>query len=196
MKAEYTREGWRDFNQRYSDTFGWFEGSNGPVLVRLDSVSETTLRFSDSNGMGYTANVDRGNTFSFIPVIKGCYMYNGDVVVVERKPARQWKRGICVDNTTIRNLNGDHYDVDFPILRELFSGNPDNSVARYKQEGILPVLLDNQFSVGKGLGIYLYTSLIGELDPVNKIVILEEELFKQEMQDLVNRHALGWEVKC
>lgn len=196
MKAEYTREGWRDFSQRYSGTFGWYEGKEGPVLVRLESVDESSLYFKDVSGMGYTAHPSRGNVFSFLPVIKGSYLYDGDVVVVERRPARQWKRGICIENTLIRNLKGNEYEVGFPILQKLFSGEEDRSVLKFKNDGTLPMLLSNQFSVGKDYGIYLYNTLIGEVDLDNKKVKLEENLFQQEIEDLVTKHSLGWAVTC
>lgn len=187
MKAEFLSDGWRDFHQRYRNTFGWFERKDGhPVLVKLTHIGEVSLEFTDESGFKYSAFADKGNFFTFLPVTKGCYLYDNKVVTVERIPARQWRRGICEDNTAISDILGNYYPIDFQVIKAIFTGQ-NVSVEQYKEAKKLPVLLNNQFHIEE-MGMYLYNRRIGDFG--GDTIILNEPLFKQELEDLMKQHQL------
>lgn len=198
MKVEYNSDGYRDFSQRYSDTYGWLEREGKEsILVKLLSVDHDSLKFMDKRGMEFFARPDMGNYFSFIPVVKGSYLYKGDVVVVQRRPARQWKRGICEDNTSItipgpiggfRNV----LDISFDVLEELFYPKPNFSVPIFREtrKGDA-VLFNHQFSIYKNL-IYVYDQCIGNYESGK--FVLNDGTFMQEVQDIINLNKLDMEV--
>jgi hypothetical protein len=194
MKEEFKAAGWRDFAQRYENTFGWFITELGErKLVQLTDVTDAVLRFVSKEGMTYFAHADKGNVFEFIPVTKGVYQYGEDVVYVCRKPARQWKRGLCHDNTLIQNLSyGGFIEVDFPIIESIYKDN-DNVVLEKFREDMSPfnVALDNIFSIN-GNRLMLYGNNIGMFNREREEVILTSPIFKQEVKDLFR--SLSMEV--
>jgi len=187
MKTEFLSDGWRDFHQRYKDTFGWFEREGKPsVLVKLVSIEAHGLEFVDEQGFRYNAYPDKGNFFTFLPVVKGCYLFGDKVVTVERIPARQWRRGICNDNTSITNTAGYFYSVDFPIIKAIFTGQ-NNTIERYKLAKQLPVLLNSQFHI-EHEGVFVYNKRIGNFG--DDTIILDDSVFSQELGDLMKQHQL------
>ncbi len=192
MKEEFKSDGWRDFAQRYQGTFGFYERENkARLLVQLVKVSETQLTFTDKTGLKYFANPDKGNVFSFIPVERGCYNYGADVVTCKRVPARQWKRGLCPENTNISSLREKRsLPVDFTTLEIMFpveEGRSSTQLANFKAYLAGNVAFDNMFSLVENK-LYLYDNLIGTYGM--RTFTLTNHLFKQEVNDLVTRHQL------
>lgn len=188
MKEEFKSDFWSDFRQRYQGTYGWFEKDNHEkLLVYLRQVDEDRLSFQDKDGFKFTANADQGNTFTFIPVVRGCFNYGENGVVVTRRlPARMWKRGVCDENTSIFSLDKQRaLSVTFPTLEGVFGNKPNTAFARFKQTLTGNAAIDNVFSV-VGDGLYLYENRIGEY--ANREFTLTSDLFQQEVNDLVNRH--------
>lgn len=188
MKEEFKSDFWNDFKQRYQGTYGWFEKANqSKLLVYLRSVEEDRLSFQDKDGFKFTANADQGNTFTFLPVVRGCFNYGPDgVVVTRRNPARMWKRGMCDENTSIFSLDTQRsVGVNFTTLEEIFGDKPNTALARFKQTYTGNVAIDPVFSV-VGDGLYLYENRIG--DYANREFTLTSDLFQQEINDLVTRH--------
>lgn len=194
MKVEFTSEGYRDFSQRYSGTFGWLERKDkNPVLVQLQNVNSDELTFIDANRIEYFARSDRDNWFSFIPVKKGSYLYKDGIVVVQRRPARQWKRGICEDNTTITTL-GDKQplSVTFDILSNIFSPQYNYTVEKFRSfKGGDLVLFNNQFSIYNNV-MYLYDIPIGQYKEGK--LVLESDVFQQEVKDVFMLNRVDVEV--
>lgn len=198
MKVEYNSDGYRDFSQRYSGTYGWLEREGKEsLLVKLLEVDHASLKFMDKRGMEFFARPDMGNYFSFLPVVKGSYLYKDDIVVVQRRPARQWKRGICEDNTSITKPSpvGEFKDslaISFEVLDEIFYPKPNFSVSIFRETRMGNVVLFNhQFSIYKGL-IYVYDMCIGKYE--NGKFILNDGTFLQEIQDLITMNKLDMEV--
>jgi len=186
MKEEFKAAGWRDFAQRYQGTFGWFHTEKKErMLVQLVEVNESSLMFQAKDGMKYFANPDKGNVFEFIPVTKGVYQLGKDVVFVTRKPARQWKRGLCLENTYLYNLvSGEQLMVDFSSVTAVFGGSDGVMLEAFKKD-MSPnyVALDNIFSVVANK-LMLYNNRVGVLDRAKRQVTMDSPLFKQEVQDL------------
>jgi hypothetical protein len=185
MKVEFTSYGTRDFVQRYAETYGWLERPGKPsLLVKLLKIRENSLIFTDETGFEYTALSDRGNWFSFIPVVKGSYLYQDSIVVVQRVPARQWRRGICEDNTSIRTLDHQSLNVNFETLKALFSPIRNTTIETFKETLIgNRVLFNNQFSLYQNR-FFVYENFIGTYEPGK--VTLNNDLFQQEVADIFN----------
>lgn len=194
MKEEFKQDGWKDFAQRYGGTFGWFlTEKNERLLVQLLTVDEEKLCFTAKYGMKYFAHPDKGNVFEFIPVTKGVYQVGEYVMYVCRKPARQWKRGLCYDNTFIYNMAmGDTLHVDFANIEAIYGGNTGVVLEKFKKDmSPMYVALDNIFSI-VGNNFMLYNNCIGTFSRAKSSVILSNPMFKQEVQDLFR--SLSMEV--
>jgi len=188
MIEEFKNHGWKDFQQRYTGTFGWFKKEDGSqVLVNVGVCDGTTLVFNDASKMPYYAKADSGNEFTFIPTVKGAYQYKDTVLVVLRIPARQYKRGICRENTQLYDLvRRTNLTPGFETLAAIF-GPKDNSVLlQWCKDRNGVVCLDGVFSIVNDV-VYIYNEPIGAYIMGKKMVTLHNDIFRQELVDVFTR---------
>lgn len=199
MIEEFTRRGANDFNRRYTGTFGHFLKEDGSkIMVMVEEVGEDSVRFSDKARNPYTANADRGNRFEFLPVEQGLYDLNNDLVYVSRRPARQWKRGICVDNTRLySHLHATELGVTHPRLDAMFGAKPKDyfqkTLKDYCEGKRHGIALSQQFGCWAER-LYIYSRCVGTVDR-NNGVIQVEKMFSQELKDLVRDKELPFKVE-
>ena len=198
MIEEFTRNGWEDFQRRYDRTFGFFHTETGRrVLVKVVAVSPDALSMVDADGVAYTANADRGNQFEFLPVEKAVYNYKDEVILTQRQPARQWKRGICAQNTAIILLGGGRgmfdraRDVNFSFLETIFVNHSyKESVERFKKHRRASVALNEVFSIINRDSIMVYDQVIGSFFEEQNSIVLNNNLFRQEIEDTLREYAM------
>lgn len=189
MKEEFTRPAWKDFSQRYLGTFGWFERPDkAPLMVKVSSVESNQLAFTDKTKATYYANPDQGNVFSFLPVERGVHqLSNGDIVFIRRQAVKQFRRGICEDNTRALSLvKMDILSITFELLEEVFTA-PKDVVLNTKGNFVM----DKMFSVVNN-HIYLYDVVVGVR--AGATLVLSSTLFLQELSDSVRRNNVPLEV--
>ena len=195
MIEEYSSKSWRDFSQRYKDTYGWYLGSSGKkTLVKLTEVGEVILRFVDDAGVPYSANADKGNCFEFIPLEKSLYIYKDSLVLCQRVPARQWRRGIHQHNTSITQVNGGWggIDISFDVLVNVLSPtNHKDGLRRFLAGASTDVALNAMFGVSKS-NVYVYNRVIGSYN--KGTITLKDGLFKQEFSDVIRDLNLDWKL--
>lgn len=99
-----------DFGRRWTGTYVWMQmdrPSQKEVLVRITAVEEHPKKIATIN----VASAEYGNMminfgsdtsslkFKYPPV--GVFQYKEDSAVFYRQPRRQWRRGICADNSSM-----------------------------------------------------------------------------------------------
>lgn len=181
----------RDFNARYRGTFGWYmKDDHTRILTYISEVGDAQVVFQDVQGMNYHAYANKGSKFEFLPVTKGWfYGRDGRMYLFSRRPARQWHRGICANNTTIYRVKPDgglgSQEVSINVLDNVFNCD-EKELYRYERDK--NCLLSKQFAVLHG-NVYLYDRIIGKV--VDNAVKLNEEaqMLKQELLDVVNRRG-------
>lgn len=186
----------RDFAQRFAGVFGWYlTDENKEILVRIEEVGNNKLTFTDENNLEYTANADRDVKFKFIPVQKRVFMFEGSCFVSQRRPLRQYKRGMCSENTDFLLIPASiRSPVTFPIVKAYLNPQYTETISRYKDDPEYTIgALSPLFSVRVG-SVYLYNVLIGKYDTKNKVVMLDDDLFQQELIDLFTKENIQHNV--
>jgi len=197
MIEEFKSDGWRDFAQRYKETYGWYLTDTGrKVLVQLVDVSETTLKFAGKEGQTYTALADKGNRFEFLPLERAVYNTPKDVYYCSRVPARQWRRGVHNANTSITNLLGGGWGgekLSFDLLEQIFQeSTPSDYIPSFLSGAREGLALNSMFAMGKNR-VFLYNRVIGEYK--NGTITLTNDLFAQEISDLMRDLVLPYKVE-
>jgi len=193
MKEEFSSKSWGDFRQRYSGTFGWYTDKDRKILVMVDQVEGDYCTFYDEKKIQYTANADKGVTFEFLPVEKGLYNVGNDLVLVQRKPARMWRRGISADNTTLWSfLKAKNATPSFENLSEIFSPSYRDFHSEFLAGRRNSIALSKQFGI-HDKNVYLYDTKIGVLDGTK--IILDDDLFSQEFRDLSSKLRLPYDLE-
>lgn len=183
-----------DFRQRYRHSYGYFTvpSDKRKVLVFIQQVDDT-VTFVDEGSIKYYGQPDAGLEFEFIPVQKKLFMLGGELLLVSRRPARQWSRGVNTQNTAVQNITRRRgADLTFAMVKAAFEGKPVDALENLKM-GLPSFTLSDLFGV-VGADLYLYDNRIGTFLADAREIHLDEPLFKQEVADLVERNNLGYRV--
>lgn len=211
MFEKFTSADAGDFRQRYQGTYGYFRQADNKTLVRLDKVNfETnnkTVEFVDEHGLTYTLHADSHDEtvgFDFLPPKISYHNGENNAWLLRRIPARQYQRGICDRNTSIRTVDGIIFSVDFAILKKLFNNkySPKETFAAttHSTKTEQSFALSSQFAVSLSRGrIYCLGQSIGQVKLVNSdflsIILNDPLLWGTEIRDCLHRTEINGEVK-
>ena len=195
MLDSLTRVNSGDFQRRYMGTYGWLVEGDKKSLVYIHKTDEEHVYFRMDGDLTYHARRDSGVQFEFIPVNRGWFNThdNTGVYYMRRYPARQWKRGICTNNTQIwmAHQNGYvPYELTWKVLESIFKigFDPHNPTDISKR----PVALSKDFAI-IGDTLWFNDKSVGTVN-YNEIT-LENTLIEQELRDLIRRRNYNLVVK-
>lgn len=206
MFEKFTSLGSMDFKQRYQGTYGFFTNKGKRHLARLENVqaggSNNYVEFVDRDGMEYKLlqdSVEETCGFEFIPPKCAYYNTPDGPLIVNRVPARQYLRGICDRNTSIKDLLARSHPVSFETLIKLFENKTSVkdalANALLSKSAARGVAISSQFAVGfEEEVIKCFNTVIGRCVYVKDsfVVTLESpELWQQEVTDAFKRANLG-----
>lgn len=202
MLDTMTSRNHRDFHARYHDTFCFLtaKDTNDRKLVHITDVTDDRVYFrQDEADMRFHANIDAGVMFDFIPVDHGWYNTAGAApVLLERVPARQWKRGISRQNTSVTVLSSDQGIYRGPLM----SARPSFTVLNAIFVNPQPYRFDPTQKYGSAFSkhfvltpsgkVMFYRAEIGSFD--GKRITLNDDLVIQEVRDALRRCNSNTEV--
>lgn len=193
LKEEFKSDSSRDFQARYGGTFGWYEKTpDHRILVQLVEANGECLYFQDQHNISYQAEPDKGNVFCFIPVERKLHNVGDDVWLTTRVPARQWKRGMCGQNTRIYSLL---YRKSLPVIFDTvlkILKNDSNQTVNFRRDKVGIAALSPSFAVILNQ-VYLYDIVIGKFD--EGLITLNNDLFIQEVKDVLSRNQFDLRVQ-
>jgi len=195
-----------NFRQRYQGTYGFFRKDDNKVLVRLDQIttgdSRALVEFSDRTGVKYrlySDSDDQSVGFEFIP--PKCQYHNTEsgTYLVKRTAAKQYLRGICDRNTSIRTVNGVGMPVGFDILHAIYD-HPVDHLTRYNTITDPEFDDEKSFAISSQFAISLETGRIfclqAEIGTARMrygkltIVLNDASLWKTEIKDCLTRTGI------
>lgn len=193
MKDTLTSFNQGDFHQRYAGTIGWLLRDDKRKLVYVSDVTREYVYFEDITGFRFNLKADSGIYFEFIPVDRGWFnAKSGKVYMLERHPARQWRRGVCPGNTYIYQLTtklNARMGITLSHMSDIFE---DNDPTIPKNWSKYPLAISKHFAIGGDKTLYFYNRVIGKVDDTK--LVLESDLFYQEVSDQVRRKELPFKV--
>lgn len=194
MREKFTTLNGPDFRQRYNETYGFFIKDSGEKILVQVFVGNKHLTFVNSEGFEYRINPDTPNEFEFIPVSRGWYDIGENIHFLTRRPERQWRRGICVDNTSafyVRNGRMFRFDLDTQTLEKILQHAVDHktSVASYEKQG--HAALSKNFAIVANK-VWFESIPVGTIKKNN--IMLSNDLILQELTDLIKRNNYPFTV--
>lgn len=189
----------RDFRQRYAGSYGYYTvpESKKRVLVWMREIGEDRVEFMDQDQTRYVAHADTGVEFEFLPIEKRLFCVDDMLCLAQRKPARQFARGVNTQNTQFKNLaTWGEVRMTFDTVKAAclpVTVDVSQSMKELEEHKRSTVVLSNLFGV-YGTNFFLYDGLIGEVDTAKKQIKVAEPMFRQEVLDLVERLSLPYMV--
>lgn len=195
---EFTSSNWQDIRKYYEGTYVKFTEFGDRLFyisqVRPDGISgmddeQTAFEMYLSDAAPYTVN--------FTLPHKATFQWKDSVYLLQRIPARQYRRGLCSDNTMITNVaTGTSVDVGFQSLKAFVSkpsyssfSNAFNTKVKTKAIALSPrmsylrsgsILIDN-----KKIAVFSYET--------KKISMIHRIFLPEIMQHMVD-HNEHYEV--
>lgn len=191
-----------DFRRRWEGTFVWLamEG-RADELVYINSVDENSTKIatinltSDRIGKLALNFGSEGHSLQFRYPPVGVFQYEKDAYVFYRRPTRQYRRGICADNSTLmnvtRNLCGNRTRWSPMEVRAAFE-HETYSIATaltLLEKGYKGVALDGNFSLTQSMfdtPDYVLWHWMSPVARVNKNGVVSN-ILESSYKDMVNR---------
>jgi hypothetical protein len=120
---EFTSSNYKDIQKYYEGTFVKFT-EFGDKLFYIDQVKSSHIRGRDENQIEFELYLDDNApyTVNYLLPHKALFQWKDSVCLLQRIPARQYKRGLCPDNTMITNVaTSTRVDVSFDSLAAFVS---------------------------------------------------------------------------
>jgi len=192
----------QDFRRRWEGTFIWLgiEG-RGDELVRLDSVEASstkvaTLNLSSDKVGKLSLNFgSEGHSLQFRYPPVGVFQHEKDAYVFYRRPQRQYRRGICTDNSIMynvtRNLVGNRCSWNYGEVRSAFEHETFSvtTALTLLGKGYKGVALESNFSLCQSMFetpdyvLFHWVHPIARVNTRGQVTHLIENAYK----DMVNR---------
>lgn len=194
-----TPRNWRDIERYFNGTFVKFR-EHGDRLFYIERVRETEITGTcegDEPFIVYLHN-DQPYELDYVLPRKAVFQYKQDAVLLQRMPARQYRRGLCEDNVRItRVTGGDRLSLGFPLLSAFVTKQTyyDPAEALFGKTGSKRSLaLSNRLSFDKHTArLLIDMTPIAQLDR-DRGVLQANGLFADEIKTVFNKPIANLEI--
>jgi hypothetical protein len=178
----------------YSDIQKYYLGTvvklsiTGDRLQKICEVHEDEITLVDVDGMEITIDLSEPYEIDYPLPTRAVYQMGKSAVMLARRPAQQYYRGIHEKNTSLQYLNSTGEWRPMAVTLENLQQFVDkpcyhNIEFGFDWEPYQSYALDNVFSVSKSLNIFALASPIAQMNPNTKSVLCTP-LFRTELQQL------------
>lgn len=196
----------REMEKRYTNAYLMVSvNGDAPMLAKY-------LHYNTGNGFcflfphsglqyGIPSEYLDGDITEFNPK-RGWYFYNNRTAVYFKRNAyRQWRRGLSSENATLTSLSTKFHgnmfglDTQFHLYITALMSEPDyridEAVVICDKTGECPIttdfLLTAHISKDSGHLLWHHQDIVGEVDVLKKIILVQNGIFWQEVLDIQQR---------
>ncbi len=190
---------WKDIQRYYEGCFTKFR-ETGDQIFSIRRVSPTLIegRAADGTPLNCFLHHEEDQEpylLDYILPKKSFFEYNGRACLLSRIPARQYKRGLCPDNTQISALLADgtfeKLPIEFPVLEAYIQKQNFRSFKDIGIAGSIP--LSPRMAVAACGYIFVDGVRIAHYESLSKTITTKHKLFITELQEVLQR--TGEEIK-
>lgn len=195
----------QDFRRRYEGTFVWLsmEDITKETLVKVTRVEDDAEKVGvlrlDSIEYG-SLSINMGSSghslkFKYPPV--GVFQHDVDALAFTRRPARQYRRGLCADNSTLRNVTASVVsnrarftprEVASAFEHKTFSTNEALRLLRMGR--VRSVALADNFAISLSITgtsdyiVYHWINPVARCTREGKLTQIMEDIYKPQLRQL------------
>jgi hypothetical protein len=188
----FTTGNWDDINRYYKSTYVKFT-EMGDKLFYIRHVNPTSVTGCDEDGTEFELYLDDEHPYEVDYVLpnKSFFQHHKRAVLLQRVPAKQYQRGISVNNvrlTSLAKTGGlSTLDIGFEILKSFVTKQTYLSLeTAVKNTGrYVPVALSPRMAyVPDASYIYVDTTPVASLDKKTKSITMLAPIFRNEVTAL------------
>lgn len=197
-----------DFRRRWEQTFVWLKmkGKGTETLVHIRRVEDDeskvgVLHLESADYGSMTINLgsaDHSLLFKYPP--SGVFQYGQTAAIYRRRPARQWRRGICTDNSALiaphRDITGTRYSFNIATIGAAFKHQTYTAaegVQMLNNRQARSVALNNNFSLclsptlsSNDYLVLFWDNVVARCDTKGQLTAVFEKVMEPELKKVFN----------
>jgi len=196
-----------DFRRRWQETYVWLKmkgkGIETLVFVRQVEHDESkvgVLHLESADYGSMTINLGSSDhSLMFRYPKSGVFQHGSNACYFHRRPARQWRRGICSDNstlsTTMRHLGGPGHNMSINTVSAAFKHKTypiGEALQLLDKRMARSVALENNFSIAlsptqaKEHLLLFWTDPVARVTADGKLATLYEEVMEANVNEVLH----------
>lgn len=181
-------DNWEDCRKYYEHTFTKFK-ETGDTIFYIQKVTPESILATDINDNEVGIYLESGYNLDFVLPRKTVYQYGVNAVIIQRIPAKQWKKGMCSGNTQTLTLSIDWMTINFDIkIIEGFVNKPSyisskDAVPRLIDGTLTSAALSPRFSMNYNGAIFLDTVVVGTMS-FDQGIVKAKKIVEKEIKEL------------
>ena len=187
---QFTSENWHDIERYYNKTYIKL-GEYGDKLFYISSVSPHEIMGTTEDGELFKIKLhDTPYEVNYLLPHKGVFQLGNKSALLYRIPAKQYKRGLCSENTRVTYIDGsgefNHPTMGFETLKQYVTKQayPSLETAMKNECGLISVALSPFLTyVPKGHMLMIYNTKVAKLS--KGVFRMECPLFLNEVAQVV-----------
>ena len=193
---EFTASNWRDIEKYYHGTYLKFQ-EFGDRLFLINNVRPAYVKGIDEDQNEFILYLDDEHpyTVDYILPNKAVFSYRNAAFLLQRVPARQYRRGLCEENVkVVRVHDGQTLPFSFEVLKAFVQKQKYLSLkeALASKSGTSFPLTSRISYYRKNQGIYVDTKQVAY---ISNGILLSHRLFEKEMTGLIQQDPFEMEIR-
>jgi hypothetical protein len=184
---EFSSSNSGDISRYYKGCFVKFK-ERGEVLHRIENITSQFVEGINEEGKTFRVELRNEDPYimSFVLPQKSIFKYRASLYLLEKIPAKQFKRGISDENTKITNLlSGEKAHLSFGILKAYTNKQFQTSLTKaFKTKEATSILTSRFWYKRDSKSLYLDAKVIAQFDDNYKHIFILDS-FKEEVEDML-----------
>lgn len=163
------------------------------TLVRIEQVTKRSVIGMSDDDTRYVVYLSEDPELAFnvdyILPHKSYFLKDGYAHLLLRVPARQYKRGVCEENTHVYQMSSTGIFSKLPICAALLKGYTKKpffeSIHSFYEKGLYSAPLSPRMAISMDGRIFIDTTRVAQYDRHNNVVHTKHRLFAQNLKDVV-----------
>jgi len=187
-----------DINKYYRHTFVKFK-ETGDTLYYIRDVNHRMIRGTDQDGTEFELYLSEDHPYEVDYVLpnKSFFQLAKSACLLQRIPAKQYRRGLCAENTRITRIgttgNLVSMDLSFDVLKAFVGKQtfPSLSVVLTKKMKSASIALSSRFAYVPSNGIIFADLMpVAQVDKKERKITMLYNIFKPEIVELAKNTEL------
>lgn len=180
---------WADVKKYFEETYIKY-APLGEGVFYVENVTDSSVQLRTQSGESHMLSFSQPFVLDYILPHKACFQYKKYAVLLQRRPARMWKKGLTTKNCFLASLQDRLWlntEVDFNSYLGFINKpsyiNYFDALSGFKEGSLISAALSPRISMDYSKDIYVDTVKIGHVAPsLRKVKV--HPLFIDEVQQI------------